>query len=190
VSRLFPYGLGVQVVDAVRQAAALQLLVPVAEFGRLVRLGGDVDLAGALEVAVEGVAGDGRLDAVEVAGAQLLQLVDLVGPAGQAVGQAVGERGGAEAAVAARGGPARLAALDQDDLAPGVALLGEERGPQSAVAAADDEQVAGLGGGEGGLGAGLAGVVQPVRDRLGVRKRLRPVLVAHDFPYGSWRSGP
>jgi hypothetical protein len=47
-----------------------------------VRLGRHGDLAGAFEVAVEVVAGDGLLDGVEVAQAQLLQLDDLLGPAG------------------------------------------------------------------------------------------------------------
>lgn len=132
----------------------------------LVRFRGDVDLAGPLEVAVDAVAGDGLLDGVEVAGAQLLQLGQLAGPAGQPVAEAVGEGGGAESAVAAGGGPARLLALDQHDVPSGVALLGDQGGPQSAVAAADDQQVAALVGGERRLGGGLAGVVQPVRDRL------------------------
>lgn len=180
---LFPYGRGVEELDAVGETPPLQLLVPRAQFFRLVRLGGDVDLAAALEVAVEGVAGDRGLDLVEVAGAQLLQLPDLVRPAGEPVGQTVGEGGGAEAAVAARGGPAHLAALHQDDIPPGVALLGDQRGPQSAVAAADDEQVAGLGAGERGLGAGSAGVVQPVRDRLGVGKGFRPLITTG---HGAW----
>ncbi len=39
----------------------------------------------------QGVAGDGRLDLVEVAGAQLLQLPTSVRPAGESVGQAVGQ---------------------------------------------------------------------------------------------------
>jgi hypothetical protein len=65
--------------------------------------------------------------------------VDLIRPAGESVGQAVRERGGAEAAVASGGGPARLAGFDEHDVPLRVAFLGEQRGPQSAVPAADDE---------------------------------------------------
>ncbi len=166
--------LRVQELDAVGQPEAAQAGVPLPQPVGLVRRGGDVDLAGALEGAVEGVPGDGLLDRVEVAGAQLLQDGDLVRPAGESVGESVGEGGGAEAAVAAGGGPARLTALDEDDVAAGVALLGQERGPQSAVAAADDEEVAGLGRGEGRLGARPAGVVQPVRHRPDVGEGCGP----------------
>lgn len=174
----------VQEFGIVGEALALQLAVPVVEFLGLVRFGGDVDLAGALELAVKGVAGDRALDRVEVAGAQLLQFVDLVGPAGEAVGQSVGERGGAETAVAARGGPAHLAALHQHHVPLRVALFRDQRGPQSAVTAADDQQIAGLGAGERGFGVGLAGVVQPVRDRPGFGKGLGPACHGargHDF---------
>src|SRR5690606_4856244 len=101
---LFPYRVGVQELDAVGEARPVDLLVPGAQFAGLVGRGGDVELAGAFEVAVDGVPGDRLLDGVEVAGAQFLQAVDLVRPAGQAVGQAVGEGGGAEPAVAAGGG--------------------------------------------------------------------------------------
>jgi hypothetical protein len=50
----------------------------------------------------------------------------------------------------------------------GVTLLGEERGPQPGVPPADDEQVAVLVADEGGAGAGLVRIVEPVRDGLGV----------------------
>src|SRR5690606_25209617 len=181
---LVPYGLGVQVLDAVAEALGPDLVVPVPELPGLVRLGGDVDLAGAFEVAVDRVAGDRLLDGVEVAGAQPLQGVDLVGPAGQSVGQTVGEGGGAESAVAAGGGPAHLAALHQHHVPCGVALLRDQRGPQPAVTAADDEQVAGLGSGEGRLGSWPAGVVQPEGDRPGLGKGFRPAAHGargHDF---------
>src|SRR5690606_33528082 len=177
---LFPYRVGVQELDAVGEARPVDLLVPGAQFAGLVGRGGDVELAGAFEVAVDGVPGDRLLDGVEVAGAQFLQAVDLVRPAGQAVGQAVGEGGGADPAVAAGGGPPHLAALQQHRVPAGVALLGEQRGPQPAVAAADDQQVAGLGAGEGGLGVRPAGVVQPVRGRPGLGEGLCPTA------HGGW----
>ena len=49
-----------------------------------------------------------------------------------------------------------------------VALLGEDRGPQAGVAAADDAQVAGLGPHQRLVGVGLVDVVEPVRVGLGV----------------------
>ncbi len=150
------------------EAAPLGLLMPFPQFFELVGLGGDIDLAGPLELAVDGVAGHGRLDGVEVARAQFLQLPDLVRPALQAVGQPVGEGGGAESAVATRGGPARLVPLDQYDIAFRFAFLGEQRGPQSAVASPDDEEVAVLVPGECGKRLGPAGIVQPERHRFRV----------------------
>lgn len=49
------------------EAAPLQLLVPFPQLFELVGLGGDIDFTGALELAVDAVAGDRLLDGVEVA---------------------------------------------------------------------------------------------------------------------------
>ena len=65
----------------------------------------------------------------------------LVGEAVQAVAQPVGEAGRAEPAVAAGRRPADGAALEQHDVPVRVALLGQQRGPQPGVAAADDGEV-------------------------------------------------
>lgn len=143
------------------------------EFGDLVGLGGDVDLAGALEGAVDVIAGDGLPDGVEVADAELFEGGQFVRPAGQAVAEAVGEGGGAEAAVAPGGRPADLGAFDEDDVALGVALLGDQCGPQPRVAAADDEQIAGLVADEGGPGGRAVLVGQPEGGGFGVRERMR-----------------
>ncbi len=166
---LGPQRVAVEEVHA-RDAELHDLLVPFPQLLELVGLGGDVDLTGALELAVDAVAGDGGLDGVEVPLPQLLQLRDLVGPALHAVGQPVGEGGGAETAVAARGGPAHLVPLDEDDVPVRIALLGDERGPQTAVAPADDQQVGVLVAGEGGERVGPLRIVEPERDRLDAGK--------------------
>lgn len=74
-----------------REAGRGRLLVQLAEIFELMGLRGDGDVAGALEVAVDGVALDGRLDAVEIALTQVLQRPQLAGPAAESVGEAVGE---------------------------------------------------------------------------------------------------
>ena len=61
------------------------------QVGDLVRAGGDREHAAAREAAVDAVARDRLLDVVEVAQAELVQRVVLVGPAGAAVGLAVGQ---------------------------------------------------------------------------------------------------
>ena len=95
----------------------------------------------------------------------------LAGPARQPVAEPVRERGGAEAAVAARRPEGDRLALEQDDVA---ALLDrEERRPEAGQAAADDEQV-GLGGtvGRRARRRGVR-VVEPERARLRVLDQLR-----------------
>jgi len=76
--------------------------------GDLVRPRGHLDLAGALELAVDAVAVHGGLELVQVLGAEALQGVELVGPAPLPVGEAVGEAGLAEPAVAPGRRPADL----------------------------------------------------------------------------------
>ena len=72
----------------------------------------------------------------------------------------MGQAGLAEPAVAAaRRVPAGLA-LEQQHVALGVALLGEQRGPQPEVAAAHDDEVGGVRAvqrGQSGQGAGRSG---------------------------------
>ena len=137
----------------------------------------DVDHAGAFVVAIDVVALDRGLDVVEVLQAELFEQRQLVGEAGLPVGDAVGEAALHEAAVAAAGRRADLVRVDQDDIAGWVALLGDDRGPQPGVAAADDAEVAADRAHERGVGVGLVDVLVPVRIRVGVGDRVEVEFV-------------
>ena len=137
------------------------------ELGDLVLLGGDVELPGPREVDVHAVAGDRRLDGVEVGLALAGQLGHLVGPARQPVAEAVGDGGGHEAAVAPRGALGDPVALEDQHVQAGIGLLGQQGGPHPGVAAAHDDQVGGRVGDQGRGGVRALGAVQPeggVRD--------------------------
>src|SRR5690606_9325942 len=110
------------------------------ELGHLVGLDGDREGARAAQLGVDAEPFDVRLELVEVAQAQLVERVVLLGPAGATVCLAVRERGLAEASVATRGGPSGAPGLEHDDPSAGVAQPGVDRGPQPRVAPADDEQ--------------------------------------------------
>ena len=131
-----------------------------------------VDDAGALEVAVDGVAVDGVLDGVEVLEPELLEQLDLVGEAFLPVGDAVGQARLHEAAVATARRRADLGGVDQHDVARRIALLGDDRRPQPRVAAADHAQVAALVAHEGRVGLRLVDVVEPVGEQVGVGERV------------------
>lgn len=123
----------------------------------LVRLHGDRELAGALELGIHPVPFDGPLDAVEVLQPQLLELVELLRPAVRAVLLAVREARLAEAAVASGRRPADRARLEDHDAPVGVALLRAQGRPEARVAAADDHEVGGdLAGERRMVGAGEA----------------------------------
>ena len=128
----------------------------------------DRQLAGPLELGVDPVARERRLDRVEVVPPELHQLGELGLEARVTVAEAVGERGLAEAAVATGGGPADLVALEEHDVEVGVGLLGLQRGPQPGVAATDHGEVRGGRADEGRCGVGPAGGGRPERHRLGV----------------------
>ena len=81
----------------------------------LMRLDGEVDGAVALELGVDAELGEGGLDLVEVRQPELLQPVELLREAADAVLVAVGEAGLAEAAVAAGRRPADRLRLEQHD---------------------------------------------------------------------------
>ena len=158
----------------------LQLLEVVAQLVEItlgVVRGGHADLAGALVVAVDPVARDRRLDLVEVVLAEAFQHLDLVGPPRLRVGDAVGEAGVHEAAVAATRGRPDRACLEQHHVLAGVALLGLDRGPQPGVAAADDAQVAVLGAHQCAVRVGDVDVLVPIRRLLGVGDRVEMSLV-------------
>ena len=66
---------------------------------------------------------------------------ELVGPAGQPLREAVGQRRRDEPAVAPGGRHPEAAALEHHDVARRVVLLGLDRGPQPGEATTDDDQV-------------------------------------------------
>jgi hypothetical protein len=109
--------------------------------GELPRRNRDLELAGALEVALDVVALDRRFDLVKILTTQALDDRHLVGEATHAVDETVGQRRRAEATVAPGRPGAGLVLLDHHDLAAGVTFLGEQRRPQSRVASADDAEV-------------------------------------------------
>ena len=81
------------------------------------------------------------LDGVEILSAELLEGPDLVREALDAVAEAVGEAGGAEAAVASRGSPAATVALQDHHVDRRVVALGQQCRPQPGVAAAHHHQI-------------------------------------------------
>ncbi len=95
----------------------------------------------ALPLGVDAPLGDVGPHRVEVRHAEPVELVDLVGPAAQAVVAAVREARFAESAVATGCRPPDRPRLDERDARVGVAAAGEQRGPQAGVAAADDHEV-------------------------------------------------
>jgi hypothetical protein len=101
----------------------------------------DVQFSCTFELGVDPVSGDGGFDVVEVLPAEPFERVELVREPVQAVGFAVGQAAGTEAAVAAGRGPADGRRFDQDDVAAGIGLLGLQCGPQTGVTAADDDQI-------------------------------------------------
>ena len=104
------------------------------------RLGGDVELAGALE-ARSRCRSARRSSSMpsRFSRPSRLSVGHLVGPALSAVGQAVGQAGGAEPAVAPGRRPAAARGPPAARRRGRVALLGQQRGPQPGVAAADDD---------------------------------------------------
>ncbi len=162
--------------------------VPVAGVGRgrlfqpaeLVRLGGDGEDAGLLPFRVDAVAGERRIERLEVLGLERGDLGDLVGEVQFAVLGAVGEARLHEPAVATARRPRDALALQKDDPALRVALLGDQRGPQTAVAAADHDQIGLAIAAQRRPGRGPRGVVEPEGPGGGIRQRS-----IHDRPRGA-----
>jgi hypothetical protein len=152
-------------------AVSAQQLGLLVEPGLLVRLERDGQLARLLEVAVDAVAPQVVLEALVVLDGEPLERVELVGEAGRAVADAVGEGGDGEAAVAPAGAEAGALGLEQDDVAAGVVGLRVQRGPQAGEAAADDAEVGVRAAVERRQRLDRPFAVEPERPRLGLRVR-------------------
>ena len=122
----------------------------------LPRLRGDGQLPHRREAAVDAAGGDRLADLGQVLRAQLFQQRHLAGETGQAVADAVGKAGGAEAAVSPGRRPPGRVRLDEDDIRGWITLAREQSGPQPGETAADHREV-------GGEGAGQRGRRDPVR---------------------------
>ena len=153
-------------------AVPAQQLGTLRQLRELVRAGRDVELAGLLPLRVDAVPAERLGDRGEVLLAEPLELGDLAGEAGGAVRDPVRERAGDEAAVAPARPGGDPVALEQDDLATGVGLAGEERGPEPGEAAADDDEVGFRIPGERRPRGRARGVVEPEDRRCGVPERL------------------
>ena len=137
------------------------ILRPLVEPLELVRLGRHREGSDALPLGVDAPLGDVGAHRVEVRQAQVVEPIDLVGPAAQAVVAAVGEARFAESAVATGCRPSDRARLDEGDAGVGVAPAGEQRRPQPGVAAADDHQVGVVISAERGSARLIRQVVEP-----------------------------
>ncbi len=182
-------------VEELRRLAVLGHQVRhLAQLVDLVRLPGHRQLPGLLPGAVDVVALDRLGNLLEVGQPQLLELVQLLGPALQSVGESVRQAGVGEAAVASAGLLAAHPRLDQDDVSTGVALLGDQRGPEPGVAAADDTEVGRDRLGQPRQGRGPVGVVEPGHQGLGSGERFGgPAHVrtgARACDRGPWRQRP
>ena len=102
---------------------------------------GVFEFAAVTPVAVDVVGVHERTDRIEIGIAEADDLGDLLRVTRGTVGEAVRERCVDEAAVAPGACVRDAAGVDEEYVAFGIALLREQRGPQSGESAADDEQV-------------------------------------------------
>ena len=121
-------GVAIEQLDRIAEAG-VELGV-LGQVGHLPGSGGEGELAGALDRGVDPVAVEAGQQRLEVVEPELVQPLDLVGEVRHAVGQAVGQRGGQEPAVATRGADGDAAGLEHHHVAAGVVLLGLDGGPQ------------------------------------------------------------
>ena len=134
----------------------------------LVRAGGHVDHARLLPGGVDPARGERLAHGGEVLRAQALEDVDLVGPAGQAVLEPVGERRLREAPVPPARAPAAAVTLEQDNVLVG---RGKQGAPEAGEATAHDRELAGRLTLQRRERLRRGWRVQPVDPLLGVRER-------------------
>ena len=99
------------------------------------------NVPGLLELRVDALVAHERDELAQVADALRLEPLELVGEVEEPVVEPVGERRGAEAAVAAAGALGDPVGLEHDDAQRRVRLEQADRGPQPGEPAADDRDV-------------------------------------------------
>ena len=184
---LGPSGVGVEQLDPLPEP--LVQLDRLGQVGHLPGCGGEGELAGALDPGVDAVAIEAREQSLEVLEPQAVELIDLVGEVAHAIGQAMGERGREEPAVATGRADADLAGLEDHHVEVGVVLLGLHRGPQPGEPSADDDEVGGGRAHQGRAGIRTPRLVEPERRGRGVAQRGRDVG-AHATAPALMRSRP
>ena len=175
---LSAHPLGIEQFDLLPKRS--QLLKVILQFGAVVRsviAGGDIDHAGALVVAIDVVALDGRFDLVEVLQAQLFEQRQFLRESFLAVGNTVGEARLHKPAVTAAGRRPDLVGVNQHDISLGVAFFRDDCGPQSGVTTANNAQVTAFGTHQRGIAIGLVSVVVPIRIRIRIGYRIEMEFV-------------
>ena len=142
------------------------------DVGRRVIGGRHVDHAVPFEAALDAVPVDGCFDLVQVLQPEFFEHLEFVGVSRHAVADAVRQRRLHESAVAPAGRAADFAHVDQHDVAGGIALLGDEGGPQPGVPAADDAEICVLVSHERRVRLRAVGALEPEGSRFGVGDRV------------------
>ncbi len=101
----------------------------------------DADFTSAFPVAFDAVARDRLFNLIEVLSPESFDDVHLVAKPVPTIIKSVRQRRIAEATVASRSPSSRFVLLNDDDAAFGVALLGEERRPETGIARTNNAEV-------------------------------------------------
>ena len=134
------HAVAIQDVDAI--SVRTHRVCHLDQLGVLPRRGRSVEHPGALEVAVDPVLANGRLDGVEVLDTEPLQRVELVAEPADTIRKTVRQARVAEAAVATRRRVGGAPRLEDDDVECRVALPGEQCRPETGETGTDDGEVA------------------------------------------------
>ena len=108
-----------------------------------IRLGGEVDFTCALVITFDVESRERRFDLREIVDAERVKRFDLTRPTRLPVEKSMCNGRVHEAAVASAGADGGFTRFEDDDVAGGVFLLGEQGCPQACLPRADDEQVGG-----------------------------------------------